>query len=197
MDTTLQQKLYITFPEFFESVKSEEKDSPHTPQYLFGIECEDGWYDLLYKLFFDLEQTMISQELKQLDPVEYPQIIQIKEKFGGLRFYVDSAIDEQYKLINKVEKQSYHICEKCGKKGKLRNIYDWYWTLCKSCLIKKLKRDIYIHHSYIHYLYWNYKRLPKIIRWKIRNNVLYHLTKYYQKCLNYLKKSLSGIQITS
>ena len=101
----------------------------------FGIECGEGWYDLLDQLCTDIEK-----ELKRTndDKEEYPfQINQIKEKYGGLRFYVGSANDKVYKMIDEAEKKSYTICEECGKPGKEYVIRGWVMTLCKESAKKK------------------------------------------------------------
>ena len=58
---------------------------------------------------------------------------QVKEKFGGLRFYFGglNAIDWERiePIVNKAESESYHVCEQCGEPGKLRN-FSWIQTLC-------------------------------------------------------------------
>jgi len=56
---------------------------------------------------------------------------QVKEKYGGLRFYVDNATEEQYKLIDFVEGLSLSTCEVCGKMGK-REGFGWITTRCKE-----------------------------------------------------------------
>ena len=50
---------------------------------------------------------------------------QIKEKFGGLRYYVawpEGYTEDEYKrlngLVSFVEAFSYRICEECGRPGK-------------------------------------------------------------------------------
>lgn len=58
-----------------------------------------------------------------------PVAVQIKEKFGGLRFYVDRASDEHYNYIHFAESMSYHTCELCGKLGKLYTD-GWHTVLC-------------------------------------------------------------------
>ena len=58
-------------------------------------------------------------------------ILQIKEKFGGLRFYVDSNT-ELLDFIDDMEAKSLTICEKCGKPGKPRR-GGWIITLCDEC----------------------------------------------------------------
>lgn len=57
-------------------------------------------------------------------------ILQIKEKFGGLRFYVGAAPEWIHDLIHAVELASYSLCEKCGKEGKTRGDIGWWKTLC-------------------------------------------------------------------
>lgn len=57
------------------------------------------------------------------------QICQVKEKFGGLRFYINSAPDEVHKLIREAEDKSYEICEQCGEPGEMRK-GGWIVTLC-------------------------------------------------------------------
>lgn len=58
-----------------------------------------------------------------------PVASQVKEKFGGLRFYVQGAIDEHYHYISFAESMSYHICEVCGAPGN-RWTDGWHKTLC-------------------------------------------------------------------
>lgn len=94
----------------------------------FGFEIQDGWLPLVYKLCEDLQATGF--------PSEGSGVGQIKEKFGGLRFYVDIATKEQYSLIDKAEEDSYHICEYCGEPGTLTK-GGWLKTLCEKC--KELK----------------------------------------------------------
>lgn len=63
----------------------------------------------------------------------YPfQVIQVKEKFGELRFYVNYGSDKIYDLIEEAEEKSAEICEICGKPGKL-NEGNWLRTRCKNC----------------------------------------------------------------
>ena len=59
-------------------------------------------------------------------------ISQLKEKFGGLRFYVDGVPEVVYKIVDDCEARSYTICEVCGATGKLRNT-GWLATLCDGC----------------------------------------------------------------
>lgn len=56
-------------------------------------------------------------------------LIQIKEKFGGLRFYVGAGNEAIWNRIQQAENKSFKICEECGKPGELR-YGGWMRTLC-------------------------------------------------------------------
>jgi len=89
----------------------------------FGWECDKGWYPLIQELIDKLN--------------EFPEdiyVTQIKEKFGGLRFYIGGGTDKVYDLIHEYEEKSYKICEVCGKPGKTRERHGWYKTVCRKCL---------------------------------------------------------------
>ena len=60
-------------------------------------------------------------------------VSQVKEKFGGLRFYVGAATPEVFDIIDECERLSYKTCELCGKPGKPRE-GGWIKTLCDDCL---------------------------------------------------------------
>ena len=60
------------------------------------------------------------------------RVTDVKEKFGGLRFYVGAAPEEYDDLIIEAEEESYTICERCGKPGELRP-GGWIYTLCDDC----------------------------------------------------------------
>ena len=60
---------------------------------------------------------------------ETAHISQIKEKYGGLRFYVYGVSGEVLDFIDEMEEKSYTICEMCGEPGKPRE-GGWILTLC-------------------------------------------------------------------
>ena len=62
-------------------------------------------------------------------------IAQIKEKFGGLRAYIDNIPENVQDFIFECEKKSYKICEHCGSAGKPRD-GGWVLTLCDECYKK-------------------------------------------------------------
>lgn len=81
----------------------------------------DGWYQLLHDCFEELFKKGWSGNL-----------LQVKEKFGGLRIYIyDNAFQE---IILKYEKDSFSICELCGvNTATTINHGGWLTTLCQEC----------------------------------------------------------------
>ena len=62
----------------------------------------------------------------------HPKAVQVKEKLGTLRFYMNSETKEMSELISKAESLSYKTCEYCGAPGKQRE-GGWIKTLCNNC----------------------------------------------------------------
>lgn len=62
------------------------------------------------------------------------QVTQIKEKFGGLRFYYTGGSDYYRGLVDLVENMSYHICDVCGHPGTLNQRSGWLRTRCEEHL---------------------------------------------------------------
>jgi len=60
-------------------------------------------------------------------------VVQVKEKFGGLRFYIDGGNEEINDLIQNAEAESFQTCEECGSKEDVSTSGDWRLTLCKKC----------------------------------------------------------------
>lgn len=86
------------------------------------------------------KQTNYSKELVQRSiesgkPREVPDApaqviaVQIKEKFGTLRFYTSGGDDYVYGVLAMAESMSAVLCEECGKPGITRTD-GWHRTLC-------------------------------------------------------------------
>jgi len=92
---------------------------------------DEGWYALIKNLIDDLLQLGWDKK-----------VTQVKEKFGGLRFYICNGSDEIFKRITIAEEESYKICETCGQIGTLRTNIGWYLTLCNKHYDEKYKKTI-------------------------------------------------------
>ena len=62
-----------------------------------------------------------------------PCALQVKEKFGTLRFYMTSHTDEIEAAIEVAEAESAVTCQECGQPGSSRNNNFWYSTFCDKC----------------------------------------------------------------
>lgn len=71
--------------------------------------------------------------------VEYVTVHQIKEKFGGLRFYFQGGDDHVRGLVDMAETWAGHSCEICGNKGKRRD-GGWVKTLCDEHEVERQAR---------------------------------------------------------
>jgi hypothetical protein len=78
-----------------------------------------------------ITQEQIDEAKAKLDEetLKVPVAVQVKEKFGGLRFYVQAATKEHYNYISFAESMSYRTCESCGADGKTYTD-GWHRTLC-------------------------------------------------------------------
>jgi hypothetical protein len=76
----------------------------------------------------------LHQRLVDCDPGY--RLLQVKEKFGGLRFYAefDPAVMERCRaLVRGAEAQAARTCERCGQPGRRRTDRRWILTLCDQC----------------------------------------------------------------
>jgi nitrogenase molybdenum-iron protein alpha/beta subunit len=97
----------------------------------FGFECGDGWFRLIDQL---------SSDITAIDKRDGTETIafQVKEKYGGLRFYIEGGSDAVFDAIDKAEELSLKTCEVCGEPGKQRG-KGWIYTMCDKCWEKDEK----------------------------------------------------------
>jgi hypothetical protein len=138
MKQELQQQLYDKYPDLF---VNKDKTASESCLY-FGIECNSGWYDILYNICWMINQheenIRIRTKYKQKEDPSYEsdyipvRFDQIKEKFGGLRVYYSGGDDYVSGMVSMAESFSYKICEVCGERGSPHK-GGWISTLCESC----------------------------------------------------------------
>jgi len=86
----------------------------------------DGWFDILWRLSGGLEPLV--EEFEQESGCQF-EILQVKEKFGGLRIYVSGAHDAIRQRLEAAKMESTRSCEICGQPGALRESR-WIKILC-------------------------------------------------------------------
>jgi hypothetical protein len=100
----------------------EEPDLPWSDQPVWkSIDCGPGWWPIIAGL---------DQDLRALYP-EY-RVVQVKEKFGGLRYYTEGVGEAGKRLIRLAEQIAEMTCEECGQPGKPRSRRGWMKTLCDT-----------------------------------------------------------------
>ena len=93
--------------------------------YALAIESVgSGWSNLLWDVFKLIEHHNSTSSDKII-------IVQVKEKWGGLRIYTNYSILEIDKFLMETEKKSFRICEECGAIGNLRKLNGTYKTRCE------------------------------------------------------------------
>jgi hypothetical protein len=80
-----------------------------------------GWSSIVSDLIHDLKKMGWDGELHQ-----------IKEKYGGLRFYIGGGSDAIFKRIDDAERDSLKTCEECGAVGEPRTENFWVATRCEK-----------------------------------------------------------------
>jgi hypothetical protein len=93
-----------------------------------GFACGEGWWPILEELCSNI-QRHIDWKNKESEVVPQVIVAQIKEKFGGLRFYYDGGDERIRGMVQMAESWADAICETCGAPGQRRN-GGWIKTLC-------------------------------------------------------------------
>jgi uncharacterized protein YuzB (UPF0349 family) len=85
-----------------------------------GIECDDGWLDIIEEMCVTFEKLNL--------PVD---ICQIKEKFGQLRCYFNGEVSSTVEnIVDFIEYRCRSICEVCGQPGQMVNVKMVLKTVC-------------------------------------------------------------------
>lgn len=105
------QKLYETFPYLYRRQSEAAKELMR-----YGFECDDGWFDLIWKLSLAIEENAWRAGIKPQSD-DWPEAVQVKQKVGTLRFYLAKHTEATTTLINAAVETSEKICEVCGAPG--------------------------------------------------------------------------------
>lgn len=117
MKSELQQQLLDKYPEQYKN--------------LTYISCGDGWYDIIRRCCFDIEQH-IKHSKNRGKNIDFWWSDQ-KSKFGGLRLYYYSGDEYISGVVHMAESMSYGICCVCGNKGQICTKTGWLETFCDRC----------------------------------------------------------------
>lgn len=121
MHKKLEQKLVDRWPTWFDI----HGDIRRTLM-PWGFCHGNGWFDILWRLGEDLEPLVNEFEKETGHRFE---VVQVKEKFGGLRFYVREGNNAIRQRIGAAALESLETCEVCGKPGQRRGV-GWIRAFC-------------------------------------------------------------------
>lgn len=88
----------------------------------FDVWIPSGWYEIT---------RQACDAIVRVDPTA--RAAQLKEKFGGIRLYMNTCAQTTHTVIEALEAQSFHTCQECGAPG-TRTQKKWLViTLCPVC----------------------------------------------------------------
>lgn len=142
MKKELDEALCAKYPKIFKDRYGDMRETCMC----WGFDCGDGWYQVLDSLCaniqhhidwshknheWDLKWNKEHPEDQRSVREIIPQVVatQVKEKFGGLRFYYNGGDDAIDGMVRMAESWAGHTCEICGNPGKSNN-EGWISTLC-------------------------------------------------------------------
>ena len=114
----------------------------------FYFECNQGWKEILDNACGLIQNHCDNLEARNNNQANQVKAVQIKEKFGGLRFYTNMVDDYIRGVINMAEFMSYSTCEICGDKAFEFTLEEkeqrstWEPILCEKHLIEHNQRKI-------------------------------------------------------
>lgn len=87
-------------------------------------------------LLVDELESAIPEKEELVDSITQVEAVQVKEKFGGLRFYYDGGDELIAGMVSFAEHMSYSTCEYCGSTNKVTQTSGWITSLCSKCMGK-------------------------------------------------------------
>jgi hypothetical protein len=95
-----------------------------------GFTVDKGWWPILQALCSNI-QHYLNWKNRESEVVPQVVVTQIKEKFGGLRFYYDGGDDRVQGMVSMAESWADKSCETCGAPGTSGG-RGWIKTLCPT-----------------------------------------------------------------
>lgn len=154
------KKLVKEYPTLYRDVGGDPRETCMT----WGFECGDGWYNIVDSLsavitnheenserfkedmslrarYNRLIQNLRIMMLKRFHPEffksERVKAVQVKEKFGSLRYYMGGHDDYVAGAVAMAEAISAVSCEKCGRPGRINDDGMWMQCLCDQCRLNR------------------------------------------------------------
>jgi len=143
MKPELEKKLVEKYPKLLSRKDMSVRDSCMA----WGMQHNDGWYNLLYNLLGTIQGYIRCNRKPQVE------IDTIKEKYGSLRIYAYNTDDIVDGMIWFAEHLSYHICEECGSMEDVAASEGWIAVKCAKCW-KKYHRRMWLKGIKYKLMFW-------------------------------------------
>ena len=101
------------------------------------LDLPTGWVSIIDDLcgsiqeYVDTHVTYTAED--KVRPVQV-RCFQMKEKFGGLRFYTNGHDDHVGGMISLAEYLCDNTCQQCGSREDLGITSGWISVMCRSCI---------------------------------------------------------------
>jgi hypothetical protein len=105
-----------------------------------GVACGEGWWPIIENLCANI-QGHIKWKNKDAEVVPQVVVAQIKEKFGGLRFYYDGGDDQISGMVRMAEAWAGNTCETCGNRA-TKTTTGWIKTVCDEHFKQREERSV-------------------------------------------------------
>lgn len=139
----------------FLTLKVDDCDNPIEPDYEFTWldSMPDGWRKAFgLQMCEELKAALIEDNM-----LEDYEIVQIKEKYGGLRWYDNGHSEKVGDIIEKYEELSERTCIDCGEPAKYMSL-GWICPYCTSCAELSFIRRLQDSDRYDNIRFKNYFR---------------------------------------
>lgn len=163
MKKQLQDILVNKYPMIFKNIGGDPRETCMA----WGIECGDGWFQILDALCSVITNSVENINYRHSDTVPNLNFVihaaQVKQKYGSLRFYIDvrwnnsenfyetlsdevkndikRTTETVYGAIAMAERMTIIVCENCGQPGKINNGFGWLRCECEGCREARIDRN--------------------------------------------------------
>lgn len=94
-----------------------------------------GWHDIIRELSEKIQKYLEERGSNGFE------VKQVKEKFGGLRFYTNSVDTNIHAFILQAEEKAYKVCTECGKAAHTYKGSTSLYKLCEEHILEVGNRD--------------------------------------------------------
>lgn len=124
--------------DFFDKLR---QDYPLMYGKAYDTWVDEGWHPIILALTQQI-QARIDWSDKIEQPIDQVKVSQIKEKFGGLRFYYDGGDEYIEGMVDMAERWASRTCEICGDRA-TKHTSGWIKTVCDKHFdeIQQIKKE--------------------------------------------------------